>query len=294
VKQVALSYRLPHPKTHGVWDLRLGYSDSDLGEVYSLPGLLDLSSSGNSVTYGLHYQKNVTYTSREKDVWDFGVDYKKYSNDYNWHMLGEAIPVSYDYHVTTASADFIHTDRDVNHVFSYDIGYVQSLGGNATDYAQATAGSDKNFSYFKADAFYMLPFAKGWQALFKLHGQFTNDNLISTEQIGIGGIYSIRGFTERSLAADTGIAGTIEVYTPEVLPHSRFVFFLDAGDITSNNEYAAFHHERLASAGIGLRYSTKSVSVQLDYAKIIDDADSVQFTNKENNRRWNLIMNIAL
>ena len=293
VQQVAMSYRIPQPKSHGSWNFAASYAKSDLGTVYSDPQLLDLSAKGESATFGLHYLQNVTYTSREKDMWDFGIDHKRYSNDYVWNMYGVRIPVNNDFNVSTASVSFIHSDADNNHAFNYDVGGVVNFDGHGDKYDQATPGSDKHFSYIKANASYMVKNKSDWRALFKLHGQYTNNNLVSTEQIGAGGIYSVRGFTERALSADTGLVGSFELYTPEFLPHSRLVAFLDAGDITNNNSSSLFHHERIASAGIGYRYTTKNISLLLDYAYIIDDADDIVLSGKQAGRRWNFAMNVG-
>ena len=294
VKQAAVSYRLPIPADDSSVNFNFSYSDVNMGSVYSSPGLLDLTASGKSATAGVHYQHNVAYTSREKDILDFGVDYKRYSNNYRWTILGSTAPNDYDFHVATAALDFLHNDRSDKHAFTYDAGYVTNFDGNETAYEKATSGSDKHFGYWKAGTSYLYRMPADWRVSMRVHGQYTNDNLVSTEQIGAGGIYSVRGFDERVLSADTGYVGSFEIYTPEFAPSSRFVLFTDWGDLTNNNKNSLFHHERVASAGAGYRFQRDDFSLLLDYARVIDDADSVALSHHQDHQRWNFMMNAKL
>ena len=294
VKQAAVSYRLPIPADDSSINFNFSYSDVNLGSVYSAPSLLDLTASGKSATAGVHYQHNIAYTSREKDILDFGVDYKRYSNNYHWTILGSDTPNEYDFHVTTAALDFLHNDRSNKHAFTYDVGYVTNFDGNETAYEKATSGSDKHFGYWKAGASYLYRMPSDWRFSLRVHGQYTKNNLVSTEQIGAGGIYSVRGFNERVLSADTGYVGSFEIYTPEFAPSSRFVLFTDCGDLTNNNKNSLFHHERVASAGVGYRFQRDDFSLLLDYAYVIDDADSVVLSHHQDNQHWNFMMNAKL
>lgn len=57
-----------------------------------------------------------------------------------------------------------------------------------------------NLSYYRPFKFYDQGFA--WQMRAK--AQWTPDDLFSTEQIGVGGLYSVRGFRDESLTGDVG------------------------------------------------------------------------------------------
>lgn len=107
-------------------------------------------------------------------------------------------------------------------------------------------------------------------------------------QLGAGGRTSVRGFMERAIAADKGILGSLELYTPEFAPGSRFLFFLDAASLANNNAYA-FDHQNIASYGVGYRYTAKDqrLSLALDYAGILKDLDD---TYDQQHKRWNFLM----
>ena len=290
VKQAALSYRLPLPHLADSLTFTSSWSDVDLGKVYSYDNLLDLSASGKSYSFGLHYQHNITYTSTRKDILDFGIDYKKYEDAYQWKLYGESVPVDYDFNVTTATLQYVHNERNSHRAFTWDLGYTANLSGNAKDYETATVGSDKHFGYWHGGISSLWRLPQDWRLSLRLRGQYTSNNLISTEQIGAGGTYTVRGFDERVISADTGIIGNLELYTPEPWPNSRFLLFFDCGDLTNNNGDASFHHNRLASAGIGYRYETDSLSARLDYAFWTDDPDGFKDMSYSEHKRWNFML----
>ena len=52
------------------------------------------------------------------------------------------------------------------------------------------------------------------EILTSLTAQLTPDSLLSLEQIGIGGINTVRGYRQNQLVTDNGILGSIEVRIP--------------------------------------------------------------------------------
>lgn len=294
VKQFALSYRLLMPSLSDAVSFSFSYSDINMGSVYNYPGIFDLAASGKSLTGGVHYQHNFTYTSHRKEILDFGIEHKRYQNSYNCNFIGiNPFGSENDFNVTMLSLDYIHNDRDAHHSFTWTAGFATDFDGSSTDYDKATPGSDKNFHLWKAGLNYQYRTNSDWIAGLRLHGQYTHDNVVSTEQLGAGGIYSVRGFNERIISADTGYTGSLELYTPQFAKNSRFVLFTDFADLTNNNSRASFHNERLASAGIGYRYtdSQRGISLALDYAKIIDGISDLSVSA---DRRWNLVFSMNL
>ena len=284
VKQAAFAYRIPVPKSSDAWTFTASYSDVDLGSVIQEGGI-DFGASGKGKTAAIHYQRNLAYTSHEKDGWDFGVNYWNMTNDYSYRASGSSSGDETDYNATTANATFFHNDRDARHSFSYQAGIETSLTV-AGDYQRATTGSDKRFQLYKAGMNYSYRTPDDWIFGLRWNGQYTNKNIVSCLQLGAGGRTTVRGFMERAIAADKGILGSLEIYTPQFAPGSRFVFFLDGASLSNNNENAYFDHQSIASYGIGYRYQTKNVSVALDYAGILKDLDD---ENDQQHKRWNFL-----
>ena len=169
---------------------------------------------GKSTNVDLHYQQNIAYTSREKDIFDFGLSYKRNKADYNLRFGG--MPVGYDteYSVLLASASFIHSERQPNSVFRYNIGIAHNLMGDSKDYESVMPGSDTHFTLFRAGANYQVRSTSDWIGVFRLQAQYTNNHVVAIEQIGAGGQMSVRGFDERAIGADKGIVGSLETTAP--------------------------------------------------------------------------------
>ena len=294
VKQAALSYRMLLPKDAGSLVFTTSYSNVDLGSVYSYANLFDLAASGKSITAGMHYQHNFAYTSREKDILDIGIDHKRNSNAYDYQILGTTTAYNYDYNVTTLSVGFIHNNRTVQQSFTYDVGFTTNFDGSRADYGNATAGSDSHFNIWKAGAAYQYRTASDWIAGVRVHGQYTTNNLVATEQLGAGGISSVRGFNERVISADCGYNGSLEIYTPQFAKNSRVVFFADAAFIRSNNNQSLLHKDGIASAGIGYRYTDtkQGISLSIDYARVLNDINN-ESLNKQGHKRWNVMLNMS-
>lgn len=296
VQQAAVSYRRFQPKTSGIWNLQASYSRVDLGNVSpdSLRGILDYTAKGSGISAGVHYQQYLSYTSRERDAWDIGVDYQRSNSDYGY-VFHSFVPYieewKQDYHVTAASLSFQHLDRGAHHVFYWDAGVASSLDNAGKSYQEVTPGSANQFTAFKGNLIYQYRTSSNWILGTRWQGQYTRQHLVSLAQLGAGGRHTVRGFEERAISADSGIIGNLEIYTPELCKGLRMVLFTDFAALANqtNEDTICFGNERIASAGLGLRYSDEKsgFGISVDYAKILDDIG----TGDVPHRRWNVNCN---
>ena len=295
VKVGAVSYRRLLPEQQAAVLFSAGYGDVHLDGFKSAAGLYDLNMGGKSTNLDLHYQKNIAYSSREKDILDFGLSYKKNKTDYNFRFIGTPIGYDTEYNVLMASLNFIHSERRPNSLFRYNVGIAHNLLGDSKDYERVMPGSTTHFTVLRAGANYQARMAGDWIGALRLQAQYTSNHIVAAEQIGAGGQMSVRGFDERAVGADKGIVGSLEVYTPEIAPNTRLVAFTDFASLANNTDRhtgTAFSSDSIASAGLGVRYSDpkSSFSLSLDYAKILRDADKVDLSSaRQNSRRWNLM-----
>jgi hemolysin activation/secretion protein len=76
---------------------------------------------------------------------------------------------------------------------------------------------------------------------------------------------------ERPISADKGIAATLEVTTPELASGLRLLGFVDAGYLRNNHPDGLTKpaSDRLASAGVGLRYAGGPWVASLDYGRLV-------------------------
>lgn len=152
-----------------------------------------------------------------------------------------------------------------------------NLNGDVNTYDSYRSGSDSHFNIWQTGLSYQYRMPSDWISNFRLNGQYTKNNLLTTEQLGAGGMYSVRGFNERAISADNGYVGSLEFYTPELAKNQRIVFFTDFAHLFNNHANTGeFSQENIASAGIGYRYSNEKngLAASVDYASIVKDIDN--------------------
>ena len=85
-------------------------------------------------------------------------------------------------------------------------------------------------------------------------GQYSRDALLSSEEFGLGGISTVRGYEPSETVGDRGIAGKVEVQWNNPSREVQLYSFLDSGTVW--NEDANNSNQKrnsLSSAGIGVR-----------------------------------------
>ncbi|MGH1543147.1 MAG: ShlB/FhaC/HecB family hemolysin secretion/activation protein [Arenicella sp.] len=112
-----------------------------------------------------------------------------------------------------------------------------------------------------------------FSALLALNAQYSNDNLLSSEQFGIGGKNFGAAFDSSEIIGDSGIAGRIELRYSRSLQKSIVksivgYTFIDGGEIKRNApSLGQQDKESLSSYGIGLRYRLgEHLAGYLEYA----------------------------
>lgn len=119
-----------------------------------------------------------------------------------------------------------------------------------------------------------LPYGCSLSAFARI--QWTDQVLLPSEQLGLGGYGSIRGYDERQYNADTGAFGSVEVHTPPFsifrakqpnADQMNFLLFLDAGGGYDVAEIFGLKKQNyLIGAGPGVRYHFGSyLTARLDW-----------------------------
>ena len=105
-------------------------------------------------------------------------------------------------------------------------------------------------------------------------GQISNDRLLFSETLGLGGYDSVRGYDQRTLNGDAGWILNLEVGpNPWNAEHfgqqtsTRIFAFSDFGQAsTKGSVVGEIGDELISSVGIGLRYSVSNrCNLRLDY-----------------------------
>ncbi|MEN3941798.1 ShlB/FhaC/HecB family hemolysin secretion/activation protein [Prosthecobacter sp. SYSU 5D2] len=190
---------------------------------------------------------------------------------------------------------------------TFNLQFVYSPGGltaNNDDEAFLAARSEgtANYIYSRATLGRVFELGKMTDVLndFKFHlratGQVSNENLIASEQLGLGGFDSVRGYPERVARGDYGLYLQAELYSPAFHPLNRlagrfpseksrdindelrFLVFFDYGygDVVTATP-AEPGDLTLASVGFGLRYRfNKAMTLRFDYGFQLEELDPAQ------------------
>jgi hemolysin activation/secretion protein len=281
-------YRLPFYSAGSSIDLIAAYSNVDSGTITAAVTNLDVSGKGTIL--GVRYNQNLTRIGGYEHKAIFGLDWRDYKNtvDLLGFQLGNDITVhplimTYAGNWTSdkSSAGFYLTDM---------FNLPGNWGGkdSAADLESARAGAERNYNIIRYGANLTYLLGGDWQARAVVNGQYTDDMLVASEQYGIGGSNTVRGFEEREFANDRGISGSIEIYSPDLSGligikdiKSRALLFYDRGYVSRIDPLPGeVKRTEIASFGPGLRVTDgKRFSVSADVGIIVDPPD-------RNTSRW--------
>lgn len=175
-------------------------------------------------------------------------------------------------------------DRTANltqFVFEYNFGYQKEIqkigfdgelflspfswipGQSKADFQASNPYAKPHYAYGKVALDYTLSLPANflWNTFFE--AQVATSSLLPSEQFGLGGYDTVRGYNERASNSDEGILLTTEVWSPPFSPslglladHLQFLIFLDYGLAHDIHKISGIRQtDWLMGVGPGLRYS---------------------------------------
>ena len=266
VNQLGLNYRIPFYRLGGV--LGLNYSKSDVVGNFGT-----FTSTGAGRTYGVNYNQYLPPDGGRRSYLSAGLDNKFFNIT---KINGVPIPGQLDRSTRPLTLGYnVRTESDRS-VWGYNTEFAFNLrGGKGNDLISYQSEDPRvrtaSWKVLRGGASYFTSFASGW--LWSARGllQYSPNALIAGEQFGLGGVSSIRGTGERAISGDSGLLLSTESTTPELLPGLRALAFVDAGLLRNRDSILNLNKpakDQLVSAGLGMRYTTPSFAVSLDWGRI--------------------------
>ena len=151
------------------------------------------------------------------------------------------------------------------------LAYVQGLDMlDATERGDPLASRDDaggSFSKFSLWGDYDRPLGAGFSLQLQAEGQVATRPLLSSEEMGLGGRYFLRGYDYREFSGDKGIAGSAELRfdlksLPRPIEAAQLYLYADAGSV--GNYEGGGGGGSLASAGGGVRIWLGKVEAGLE------------------------------
>ncbi len=233
-----------------------------------------------------------------------GFDYKNQSNNLFFGGVN-VFPTQIEVAQYVAEYNLRQTDKWGETTASLAYFYAPgSITRNNTDadFLTARTGGTADYSYFRGNFSRLVDLGALTKRLDDIKlvvrgtGQWSTANLVASEQLGLGGQDSVRGYPERTMRGDRGIFIQTELYSPALHPlqwlakktpdrwmnaedrtdELRFLVFYDYGWADVFNPTAAEPGEILnaSSIGLGLRYRfNKSMTFRLDYGYQLEKLD---------------------
>lgn len=139
---------------------------------------------------------------------------------------------------------------------------------------RADADADASYLYLRGSGQWTRSW-KDWTFLIRGEAQLASGALLSSEQLGLGGMRTVRGYREREFLADSGWWGSLEARTPAWRApvgsqelSAQALFFLDHGFLWRDGEDS----EQLFSLGLGARAQWGDATLRADLGLPLTDS----------------------
>ena len=195
-----------------------------------------------------------------------GIDYKKL--DENVELGGAATRTPLTYYPLTIGyeGDWTGPRSQMSLSAAIVLG-LRGLGSDYVEFDNKRYNGQANFAYLRVDLSRTQTLPHDIQLYGNFAAQVTPDTLVSSEQLSLGGLDTVRGYLESEALGDQGVAFQAELRSPSVATHVahyvndwRFHLFGDIGDVSIHQ--ALFDPTKkmfqassytLSSVGVGTR-----------------------------------------
>jgi hemolysin activation/secretion protein len=295
LKAHSVNYTMPLP-----WRHELAFFGSYVDIKADLPS----EFPSEFAQKGTSYQASMRYTAPLPSLKAFshavtvGFDHKHTDNNLEFGQLS-VFDTAVDIAQVAAGYSLLVTDPLGDTTLSIN-GYYSPGGlfGNNDDesFVAARQFASANYMYARLtlERDTRLPFDFAW--IIRGSMQFADGNLLASEQLGLGGFSTVRGYDERTANGDEGWFFSTELRTPAISfgkifgvtryhDKMQLLAFWDYG-VSENIDLARNEdaHVILNSVGGGLRYTvTPYLSARFDYGFRIEDSKSIA-----GDSRWHL------
>lgn len=271
---VAANHRIPLYRSGDSVDLFGVHADVDSGVVGDLFNL-----RGRGTVAGIRYNQNLRPTAGYRHRLSYAFEYRLLDNRVTTVAGGiELVP---DVTVHPLSLGYSAAWSGERQQLDFSAGYVRNIPGGhhgrTADIQTARAGANAAYQVLRWSATFVRTLPEDWQLRVVGDGQYTRDSLVASEQFGIGGQDSVRGFFEREITSDSGYRATLELTTPDFGSRiqggmaANALLFYDHGRVTRNRALAGETGEvSISSIGAGLRLTiAPHATFRTDVAHVI-------------------------
>jgi hemolysin activation/secretion protein len=144
-----------------------------------------------------------------------GVDFKHFDQTVSQGGTPFSSPVTYTPVVASYGATFQNEKftTQLNATVTYGL---RPWSSAPIDFDNKRFAASPSFIHLNADLSHTQELPEGFQLYGKIQGQVADGPLVSSEQLSIGGLDTVRGYLESEVLGDNGIVGNLELRSPDV------------------------------------------------------------------------------
>lgn len=278
VEVYALNYKIPFYQQDSL--LELAFTDANVNAGNLGLGGTTVSVQGAGTTAAIRWTHLLDRLAGMDQRVTVSQEYKQFVSQVQLNGTGASLVPNLESRPTGVSYSLVDTDEGATG--SLQVAYYKNLvtgGDNSTaQYALANPAAKADFDLFKFSANWSRQVLGNWRFTAQLDGQYSGDALISGEQFGAGGIYSVRGFEERVISGDSGLRQSLELLGPDfskrispLFERLQPVLFAEAAQLrlqqAPNNGRSEPY---ISSFGAGLRFAfAPRQQIRLDLARVV-------------------------
>ncbi|NMF64332.1 ShlB/FhaC/HecB family hemolysin secretion/activation protein [Brasilonema octagenarum UFV-OR1] len=267
------SYTLPVNPRNGT--LQLNYSTSSTKVIEKPFDILDID--GNSQEYGITFRQPILQTPTQELALGITANHRSSDIGYLEALVGTRIGypspgADEDGKTKVSAVRFFQdwTQRSDRQVISARSQF--SIGVNVFDATTNAKDPDSEFFAWRGQAQWVRVLAPETFLLVRGNLQLADRALLPSEQIGVGGQATVRGYRQDLLLTDNGFLGSVELQypilripqIPGVLKITPFIDFGTAWN-TSSAGRTALEDQTLVSTGLGLLWQSDRLTARFDW-----------------------------
>lgn len=257
------NYAVPVNARNGIIGLRYANSDSRIIE----DDFRELDIKSETRTFSLSFRQPISRSPTSEFALGLALDLRR-----NQTFLLDDEPYSFsegpedgESKVTVIRFSQDWVNRGARRVLAARSQF--SIGLDAFDATINNTGTDGRFFTWLGQFQWVQQLSPRTLLLARVDAQLTPDSLLPLEQLGIGGVDTVRGYRQNQLVTDNGVLGSVEVRIPLTSDPRVFQIapFFDIGTAW-NNRGPDPDSSTLASLGLSLRWLIgEDLSLRLDY-----------------------------
>lgn len=278
VEVYGLNYRIPFFAQNGILDLT--YNDSNVNAGTFSVGSSSLNVQGAGTTAGIKWTQFLNRLSGMDQRLFFSFDHKQFTSQVLLNNSGSSLTPDLQSDPYTIGYSLLDQRNALSRQLqlTYSKNYVMGGQNSTAQYAKSNSQSKADFDVLRLNSSWSDQIFSRFRFTAALDGQYSSYSLISGEQFGAGGVYSVRGFEERAVSGDSGLRESFELLSPNVLSDKspylkrlQYAAFVEGAQLRSNAVTPPTPSEtRILSAGVGLRFAlTARDQVRLDLARVV-------------------------